>query len=101
MKRITKIRIPKGKHCGKCRFKHCDDASFWCTLFTPVLHVYYTDIPGWTKGIRKPYRCFECRKMYPSGIVFEEKEKKDDRIQPVPMNEICSWSHHVVCGGGN
>ena len=65
MKRITKIRIPKGKCCGsKCKFLIW---SFWCPR-----RCYLFDE---TLEFGNP-RCPKCLEMYPSGAVFELKEKK-------------------------
>ena len=61
MKRITKIRIPKGNKCGKCRFLMWRWDKDECSLF-PEITAYF--------------RCSDCLKMFPNGAVFVEKEKK-------------------------
>ena len=68
MKRITKIRIPKGKKCGKCIALW---QSAWCNLFEDEVGETYSHREGY-----KFFRCDDCLKMFPNGAVFELKEKK-------------------------
>ena len=67
MKRITKIRIPKGKKCEICKC-NCKFFSWnWvedrCSLFDCKLDNHNT-------------RCPECLKMFPNGTVFVEQVEK-------------------------
>lgn len=67
MKRITKIRIPKGQYCGKCRFYQLlHDSTDECGLTAEdlITDAFYT------------FRSPSCLKMFPNGAVFELKEKK-------------------------
>ena len=68
MKRITKIRIPKGEHCGKCKF----NVNNVCQLYKQSLwrsaEIIHKNTPE--RNIRY------CKKFYPNGAVFELKEKK-------------------------
>ncbi|MBA7487132.1 hypothetical protein ES707_22694 [subsurface metagenome] len=68
MKRITKIRIPKGTYCGKCKF-NIDNI---CRLYTFPLwrsaEVTYANIPA------RNYRTHHCKKNFPNGAVFVAKD---------------------------
>lgn len=67
MKRITKIRIPKGKYCEKKCIAY--DSPLYCRLFEEYLDMDY-------KTVWNYFRCRNCLKMFPDGAVFELKEKK-------------------------
>lgn len=69
MRKITSIRIPKGKQCKECIF--CDDVMLSCWLSHTQLFVGDA-LEAYHDCERNEY----CLKKYPNGAVFELKEKK-------------------------
>lgn len=66
MKKITKIRIPKGRYCKECLLLNYD--TDWCNMFSDDLN--------FITGTGNTQKCPNCLKTFPNGAVFELKETK-------------------------